>query len=222
MTTFAIIGAGPGLGIAAAERFGREGFAVALLSRNQERLAGLVDGLAAQAITARAYAADVHDRDGLTTALASAADDLGPIEVLQYSPVPRREFLLPLLETGVEDLSAAVEFSVHGPVVAIRQVLPGMTALGRGTILFVNGSSAVTPNPNVTGTSVAFAGESAYGLMLHDTLIGQNIHVGQLIVPGAIRPGDPVFAPNLLADRLWQMHIGRGAYRVTVGAEPLR
>ncbi|MFI7049147.1 SDR family NAD(P)-dependent oxidoreductase [Streptosporangium sandarakinum] len=215
MTTLAIIGAGPGLGMAAAERFGREGFCVALLSRDRDRLAGLADELTEQGVTARAYAADVHDRSGLTRALASAVDELGPIEVLQYSPVPRREFLRPVLETSVDDLSAAVEFSVYGPAVAVRQVLPGMIALGRGTILFVNGSSAVTPNPNVAGTSVAFAAESAYGQMLHDTLAARNVHVRQLIVPGAIRPGDPVFAPDLLAERLWRMHSYRGAFRVT-------
>ncbi len=43
-TTIAIIGAGPGLGRATARRFGREGFAVALLSRTQEN----VDQLAAE------------------------------------------------------------------------------------------------------------------------------------------------------------------------------
>jgi NAD(P)-dependent dehydrogenase (short-subunit alcohol dehydrogenase family) len=35
---------------------------------------------------------------------------------------------------------------------AVRHLLPGMTDLGRGAILFVNGSSAVTPNGNVAGT----------------------------------------------------------------------
>ncbi|WP_133799615.1 SDR family NAD(P)-dependent oxidoreductase [Kribbella caucasensis] len=217
MSTVAIVGAGPGLGAAVAERFGREGLAVALIARNLAKLDKLAEGLSAQGIAAKAYAADVHDRDGLSRALAAAADEIGMIEVLQYSPVPRSEFLRPLLETSVDDLAAAVEFSVYGSATAVQQVLPCMTALGRGTILFVNGSSAVTPNPNVTGTSVAFAAESAYGQMLHDTLSEQNIHVGQLIVPGAIRDDDPVFAPKVLADRLWQIHTAKGPYRVTVG-----
>jgi NADP-dependent 3-hydroxy acid dehydrogenase YdfG len=217
MSTVAIVGAGPGLGAAVAERFGREGLAVALVARNQAKLDQLAERLSAQGVTAKAYAADVHDRDGLAGALAAAADELGTIEVLQYSPVPRSEFLRPLSETSADDLAAAVEFSVYGSVTAVQQVLPGMTALGRGTILFVNGSSAVTPNPNVTGTSVAFAAESAYGQLLHDTLAERNIHVGQLIVPGAIREDDPVFAPKTLADRLWQIHTARGPYRVTVG-----
>lgn len=219
MTTIAIVGAGPGLGEAVAERFGREGFSVALISRNEERLAGLGKGLAARGITAHAYPADVHDRDGLTRALASAAEELGPIEVLQYSPVPRREFLRPVLETTVEDLSAAVEFSILGPVAAVQQVLPGMRELGRGTILLVNGSSAATPSGTVAGTSIAFAGESAYGVMLHDALDMQNIRVGQLIIPGAIGAGDPIYAPDALAERLWAIHAQRGPFRTTIGTE---
>jgi len=42
------------------------------------------------------------------------------------------------------------------------QVPPDMRSLGenRGTVLFVNAGSAVTPGRNVTGTSVAFAGQA--------------------------------------------------------------
>lgn len=214
MTTIAIVGAGPGLGAAVAERFGREGFSVALISRKPEKLA---EDLAARGISVGAYPADVHDRDGLSQALATAAEELGPVEVLQYSPVPRREFLRPVLDTTVGELAAAVEFSIFGPVVAVQQVLPGMNELGRGTILLVNGASAATPNGNVAGTSIAFAGESAYGAMLHDALAPRNIHVGQLIIPGAIGGGDPLHAPDALAERLWEIHTRRGPFRTTVG-----
>jgi short-subunit dehydrogenase len=96
----------------------------------------------------------------------------------------------------------------------VRQVLPGMRELGRGSILFVNGGSGARPNPKVAGTSIAFAGEGAYARMLHDTLAGDGIHVAQLIIPGAIRPGHPANDPAALADRLWQLHSGRGEFRV--------
>lgn len=219
MTVIAIIGAGPGLGLATARRFGREGFSVALLSRNQDKLQGLVADLAAEGVTARSYPADIHDRPGLTAALAAVAEDLGPIEVLQYSPLPRRDFLRPVLETSVDDLAAAMEFSILGPAAVTAQVLPGMYRLGRGTILLVNGSSAVKPNQKVAGTSVAFAGESAYGQILNEALKPQNIHVGQLIIPGAIGGGDPLYAPDALADRIWTIHTLRGEFRTTVGTD---
>ncbi len=159
MTTIAIIGAGPGLGQATARRFGREGFSVALISRNQANVDPLAAELAADGITARGYAANARDPQALRTALDAAAADLGPIEVLQYSPVPAKEFMKPVLETTAEDLLGPVEQSVYGPVAACTAGLPGFRTLGRGTILFINGGSAVTPNGNVTGTSVAFAAE---------------------------------------------------------------
>ncbi|MBZ2195525.1 SDR family NAD(P)-dependent oxidoreductase [Occultella gossypii] len=216
MTSIAIIGAGPGLGFAAAHRFGREGFAVALISRTKDKVDEMARALAVDGIEAGGYAADVRDRGALTSALESAAAELGTIEVLQYSPVPSREFLRPVLETTVEDLAAATEFSILAPAAAVSQVLPGMAELGRGTILLVNGSSAANPNGNVAGTSTAFAAESAYGTMLHEALAPQGIHVGQLIIPGAIGGGDPLFAPDALADRLWSIHSGRGPFRTTV------
>lgn len=44
--TIAIVGAGEGIGLAVAERFGREGFNVALLARSASRTRGIVDRLA--------------------------------------------------------------------------------------------------------------------------------------------------------------------------------
>lgn len=212
----AIIGAGPGLGAAVAKKFGHEGFAVALIARNQDNLTRLEHELAAEGVTAHGYPADVRDRATLTAALAAAEQDLGAIQVLQYSPIPSREFLRPVLDTTVDDLAAATEFSILGPAAAIAQVLPGMTKRGQGTILLVNGSSAATPNPKVAGTSVAFAGESAYAAMLHEALTPRGIRVRQLIIPGAIGGGDPLYSPAALADRLWELHTQPGPFRVTV------
>jgi aryl-alcohol dehydrogenase-like predicted oxidoreductase/NADP-dependent 3-hydroxy acid dehydrogenase YdfG len=219
MTILVIVGAGPGLGAAVARRFGAEGFSVAVISRHQDRVDALAADLAAAGVTARGYAADVRDPAALIQALDQAANDLGPVEVLQYSPIPQPEFLRPVLDTSVDDLTGAIEFSVYGPVTAVQQVLPGMRALGRGTVLFVNGGSGARPNPKVAGTSIAFAGEAAYAAMLHTALAEENIHVGQLIIPRGITPGHPTHDPDVLADLLWTMHTGRDTLRVF--AEPM-
>ena len=219
MTTLAIVGAGTGLGAAVARRFGAEGFDVAVISRRQDRVDALAADLAAAGFTARGYAASVRDPEALTGALEQAANDLGPIEVLQYSPVPQAEFMHAVLDTTVADLTGAVEFSIYGPLTAVRHVLPGMRTLGRGTVLFVNGGSGARPNPKVAGTSIAFAGEGAYAAMLHTAVAEENIHVGQLIIPGGITPGHHTHDPDVLADRLWTMHTSRDTFRVF--AEPM-
>ncbi|WP_329256917.1 SDR family NAD(P)-dependent oxidoreductase [Streptomyces pseudovenezuelae] len=212
MTTFALVGAGPGLGLATARRFGAAGHTVALIARDAGKLDGLTADLARDGIQARGYPADVLDIESLTAALYAAAADLGPVEILQYSPVPQAHFMKPVLDTGADDLDAPLAFSVKGPAAAVNVVLPGMRELGRGTLLFVNGSSAVRPNPKVAGTSIAFAAESAYARMLHDTLGPENIHAAQLIIPGAIRPDGGPSSPDVLAERLYDMHTTRDGF----------
>ncbi|WP_329139842.1 SDR family NAD(P)-dependent oxidoreductase [Streptomyces sp. NBC_01476] len=219
MTTIAIVGAGRGLGAAVARRFGRQGFDVALVSRTQEHVDSLAAELGGEGVRARGFAADVRDPVALTAALAAATAALGPVEVLQYSPIPHKDFMKPVLQTTPADLRGPLEFSVHGPVTAVQQVLPGMRVLGRGTLLFVNGGSAVRPHADRAGTSIAFAAESAYARMLHDTLAEDRIHVAQLIIPGAITPGHPRKDPAVLAGLLWDLHHDRGEFRHF--AEPL-
>ncbi|MGW3358291.1 SDR family NAD(P)-dependent oxidoreductase [Streptomyces bungoensis] len=213
MSTVAIVGAGPGLGAAVARRFGREGFRVALVARDRERLDALVGELAAEGIEARGFTADVRRPEELTAALKAAAAALGPVEVLQYSPVPHRDFMRPVLETRHRDLLGPIEFSVYGPVAAVQQVLPGMRELGRGTVLLVNGGTAAVPHPERAGTSIAFAAESAYGHLLHERLAPEGIHVAQLIIPGAITPGHARKDPAVLAEVLWGMHRDRRGFR---------
>lgn len=213
MTTIAIVGAGAGLGGAVARRFGREGFDVALLSRTQDHVDALAADLGGEGVNARGFAADVTDPASLSAALESAASALGPVEVLQYSPIPHQSYMKPVLETSPADIEGPLAFSVVGPMTAVGQVLPGMRSLGRGTLLFVNGGSAVQPHPDRAGTSIAFAAESAYARMLHDALAADHIHAAQLIIPGAITAGDPRKDPSVLAETLWNLHQDRTDFR---------
>ncbi|MYS14989.1 SDR family NAD(P)-dependent oxidoreductase [Streptomyces sp. SID4982] len=213
MTTFAVVGAGPGLGLAAARRFGAAGHDIALIARDAGRHRSLADELGRDGVRARGFTADVLDTASLATALTAAAGELGPVEILQYSPVPRADFMKPVLDTAATDLDAPLAFSVKGPLTCVQTVLPGMRALGRGTLLFVNGGTAVRPHPGRAGTSIAFAAESAYARMLHDVLAEENIHAAQLVVPGAISPEAEHSSPQALAERLYALHTERTGFR---------
>ncbi|MER5834921.1 SDR family NAD(P)-dependent oxidoreductase [Streptomyces sp. NPDC002130] len=213
MTTFALIGAGRGLGLATARRFGAAGHSVALLSRSGEHLDRLCDELRQDGVTARGFTADVLDAAALTMAMEAAAASLGTVEILQYSPAPRADFMKPVLDTGADDLDDPLAFSLKGALAGVNAVLPGMRRLGRGTLLFVNGGSAVRPHPDRAGTSIAFAAESAYAAMLHQALAPENIHAAQLIVPGAIHPDAGHSSPDALAARLYSLHQEREGFR---------
>ncbi|NYJ75923.1 SDR family NAD(P)-dependent oxidoreductase [Allobranchiibius huperziae] len=221
MTTIAIIGAGRGLGAAVARRFGEEGFAVGLISRHRGRVDDLAAELQEDGVQAAGFVGDVRDPASITAALEQVTQTLGPIEVLQYSPLPQKDFMRPVLETTPADLVGPVEFSIYGPVAAVHQVLPGMRFLGenRGTILFVNGGSAVTPGRGVTGTSVAFAGQAAYAQLLNEVLGEEGIQVSQLIIGGQIIAGDKEKSPEVLAQHLWELHSERKEFRRQVSAD---
>lgn len=221
MTTIAIIGAGRGLGAAVARRFAAEGYAVGLISRHQGRLDALAAELETEGVRAQGFAADVRDPASIAKALEQVTETLGPIEVLQYSPLPQKDFMRPVLETTPADLVGPVEFSIYGPVAAVHQVVPGMRFLGdgKGSILFVNGGSAVKPGRNVTGTSIAFAGQAAYAELLHEVLGEEGIYVGQLIIGGQIIEGDDEKDPAVLAEKLWDLHSKRDTFRVQVSTD---
>jgi short-subunit dehydrogenase len=211
-----IVGAGPNLGMAVARRFGREGFAVGLVSRNQDKLDGLAAELESEGVQAAAAAADIRDSDALAAAIRSLAERLGEVEVLEYSPLPAREFMKPILETTVQDVRGPLEFSVLGAVAATHAVLGPMRDAGRGTILFTTGGAAINPYPLRAGVGVSFAGEVAWARMLHDELADQGIHVAHTAIAGSIAPGGDN-EPEDIADVLWSHHVERGSFQTRIG-----
>ncbi|TFB84766.1 SDR family NAD(P)-dependent oxidoreductase [Cryobacterium algoricola] len=213
MPVIAIIGAGPGLGAAVARRFGREGFAIALISRNQSKLNAMAAELTVAGFTARAYAADVLTPASLESALARAASELGPITAVQYSPLPSRDYLKPVLDLTPELALEALQFSALGLIHAARAVLPAMRESGDGSIILINGGTSVKARAGFAGTSVAFPAESAYGEMLHDALAGEGIRVNQLVIPGGIPQLQLDNGIDDVADRIWDLHAVAGPFR---------
>jgi short-subunit dehydrogenase len=213
-----IIGAGPNLGAAIARRFGGEGIPVGLVARNRDKLEALVRDLEHEGIKADLAPADIRDATALSAAIASLADRLGGVEVLEYSPVPAAEFMKPILETTVDDVRATVEFSVLGAVTAATAVMPAMLDRGAGTILFTTGGAAITPNPLRAGVGVSFAGEVAYARMLHDELRDRGIHVGHTAIGGSIAPGGD-HEPDDVAEVLWRHHTERTGFQIRLGID---
>jgi len=213
MSVIAIIGAGPGLGAAVARKFGREGFSVALISRDQAKLDAMAAELTAAGFTASGFAADVREPASLEAALERAAAELGPITALQYSPLPSRDYLKPVLDLTPELALEALQFSALGLIHAARAVLPAMRQAGSGSIILINGGTSVKARAGFAGTSVAFPAESAYGEMLHDVLEGEGIRVSQLVIPGGIPQLQLANGIDDVADRIWDLHSVAGEFR---------
>ena len=77
MSTIAIVGAGPGLGLYTAKVFGGHGFDVALIARKEKKLDGFTASLQADGIKAAGFAADAADQTALASAMERAAARFG-------------------------------------------------------------------------------------------------------------------------------------------------
>jgi NADP-dependent 3-hydroxy acid dehydrogenase YdfG len=211
-----IVGAGPNLGAAVARRFGRERMSVGLVARDAGKLEELANVLNEEGITADFAAADIRDAEALDGAIRSLAERLGPVEVLEYSPLPAKEFMKPIRETTVDDLRGPLEFSVLGAVAAALAVAEPMVEAGSGSILFTTGGAAVKPYPERAGVGVSFAGEVAYARMLHEALRDRGVHVGHTAIAGRIAPGED-HEPDDVAEVLWKHHTDKGEFQALIG-----
>jgi NADP-dependent 3-hydroxy acid dehydrogenase YdfG len=211
-----IIGAGPNLGAAVARRFGRDGMPVGLIARNADKLDALANDLARDGMTCEYQTADIRDPAALSGAISGLAERLGVVEVLEYSPLPAKEFMKPILETTVDDVRGPLEFSVLGAVAAVQTVVGAMLERGSGTILFTTGGAAINPYPLRAGVGISFAAEVAYARMLHDELRDRGIHVGHTAIGGRIAPGGD-HEPDDVAEVLWRHHVDRSHFQVRLG-----
>ena len=211
-----IVGAGPNLGAAVARRFGREGLSVGLIARDKQKLAAIESDLEKHEIDSAYATADIRDAEALSGAIESLAQGLGPVEVLEYSPLPAREFMKPILETSVDDVRGPLEFSVLGAVAATQAVIGPMLERGSGTILFTTGGAAINPYPLRAGVGISFAGEVAYARMLHEELAEKGVHVAHTAIAGRIAPGGD-HEPDDVAEVLWKHHTDKGDFQVLIG-----
>ncbi|MFE2483087.1 SDR family oxidoreductase [Streptomyces mirabilis] len=201
--TALIVGVGPGLGLALAEAFARDGHPVALFGRDAERLGKHAAELTSQGFTASAYRADAGNPEDLRAALGRAVDGLGAPEVLVYNASVMRADTPTELDATAWAQALAV--NVTGAVVATRTVLP-LLRDGRGSLLFTGGGFALHPSPEYTTMSAGKAALRAYVQALHEDQHGSDVHVSTVTVAGNIGGEDPRFAPDLLAAAYLDLH----------------
>lgn len=210
MPTIAIVGAGPGLGLSIAKTFGAQGFDVALIARNKQKLDDLVARLAEQKITAAGFTADVMDRPALTAALEAAARHFGGIDVLEYSPATPDIELAGPLEVTPENLQPQIEYNLYGAVAAANAVLPAMLDAKAGALLFTTGGGSITPNPMFGNVNAAQAALRNWAINLNGVLADRGVFAGHVAISvwiGSSGPeGLPSAAPDTIAARFWDLY----------------
>jgi len=214
MPTIAVIGAGPGLGLSIAKRFGREGFTVGLVSRTQEHLDALAAELVASGVEAAGFAADVTDAAALGKAVEQITERFGPIAVLSFSPsAPDNTDLRPvaITEVTLAAVQPQLAFYLGGGLAAAQQVLPAMTGRGAGTILFTTGGSSADPGMMPAFGSIAIGAGAlrTYALSMHAAVADLGVYVAHIPLSVWIGHGGPETQPDTIAEHYWNVHTAR-------------
>lgn len=214
MPTLAIVGAGPGMGLAIARTFGARGFDVALLARTPEKLEDLVALLGKEGITAAAFPADVLDRPSLTAALDAVRARFGSVDVLEYSPAPHSPVpgftVAAPSEVTVDNLQPQIEYTFYGAVAAVRAVLPAMREAGAGTLLFTTGGGSINPVPMFGNVNAAGGALRNWVINLHHELAGSGVYAAHVAISTWIGEGGPEGIPSATPEQIaplyWELH----------------
>ena len=192
-----IVGAGPRLGEAVARRFGRDGYDVALVARDETRLAEFGGRLKDEGITAGWTGADIADAAGLTAAIDRLAQHAGRVDVLLHNVSVWRDARA--VELPAADLLADLAVGAASLLTAAQAVAPLMRAAGRGTILATGSGAADHPSPGAASLGPQKAVLRSLVRSLAAELAPDGVHCATVTVRGAIKDGTPL-APARIAD----------------------
>ncbi|AQG79620.1 SDR family NAD(P)-dependent oxidoreductase [Spirosoma montaniterrae] len=198
-----IVGAGPGVALGVAKRFGRENFRVSLVARRIESLQNLQQQLATDGVDVGNYSADVANFDQLRQTLLTVLAERGPATVLLYNPSVYRE--ADALTLDPELFMQDMRTDVAGLLVAVQAVAPAMQQAGSGTVLVTGGSTALQPYGPLTSLSVGKAAVRNMAECVRQTLEPLGIRVGTVTIMGAVGSNDH-FSPDRIADAFWTLY----------------
>ncbi|EYF02907.1 putative Short-chain dehydrogenase/reductase family protein [Chondromyces apiculatus DSM 436] len=198
-----MVGMGPGIGLAVAKRFGREGFRVAALARSSANLEGCRKELAAQGMETHAFVTDAGDPASLAATFAEVRAALGDPSVLVYNAAVLHMATASALDPA--QLANDFQVNVTGALASAQQVLPAMRAAQRGTLLFTGGGLALDPFPQFASLAIGKAGIRSLAFSLAKELEADGIHAATVTVCGMVKPGTR-YDPDLIAEEYWKLH----------------
>ncbi|PVE70246.1 SDR family NAD(P)-dependent oxidoreductase [Priestia megaterium] len=207
MKNIVIVGAGPGLGMSIAKKFGKNGFRVALIARNEEKLNQLVIELEQLGIEAASFQADILNKDQISLAFATIKEKYGFIDVVEYSPTPSIDTVTNALDVTEENALYQFQFNVLGAISSIREVLPDMLDKQSGALLFTTGGAAVNPVPMMGNVGIAVSGLRNYIFNLNSELKDKGIYAGHISIGIWMQPNSGV--QDKIADIWYDMYTKR-------------
>ncbi|HTB59437.1 MAG TPA: SDR family NAD(P)-dependent oxidoreductase [Polyangia bacterium] len=226
--TIIVGGYGPGISKAVAEKFGAEGFSVALVGRSADKLAAGVKALEAKGVKAAAVTADLGDPTGAREAVKQARAALGPITVLEWTAYNGGAGDLTTADTAA--IRASLDAGITGFLAAVQEALPDLRKEKDAAILVTNGGlgyadpkvDAVGVQWNAMGLSVVNAAKHKLVGLLSQKLAPDKIYVGQVMVLGSVKgsafdSGQATIEAAAVAGKFWDLYKARGEIRAEIG-----
>ena len=195
-----IVGYGPGISTAVADKFGAEGYTVGLVSRHYHE--SLLAQLAQNGINAYFESADAGNIPDLQTALHRLLDQLGGVSVVLYNAAVLKA--TDILRLPPQELVQDFGVNVAGALRTVQTLLNELKKTG-GAVLFTGGGLAMDPHPQYGSLSIGKAGLRSLAFQLHQRLQPEGVYAGVLTITQGINEEDPIYSPQTLAGHLWQM-----------------
>ena len=211
----AVLGAGPGLGVAIAQRFAREDFAVALMARREESLSAVREEIEGAGGTALAISADAADPTSVGRAFDEVREELSDPEVFVYNA---GNFQMGgILELTPEQFDDCFRVNCSGAFYGAQQVLPAMLEKGRGTIILTGATASLRGSANFAALATGKFGLRALAQSMAREFGPQGIHVAHVVIDGQIntprvremypdREEHTMLSPESIAETYWQLH----------------
>ena len=209
-----IVGAGPGLGFALAQRFAHAEMSVALAARDASRLDGLASACCGIVHSARPYVCDATDEAAVETLFSDVETDLGTPEVVVYNAgayVPGS-----VLDTSVAEFERCWRVGCLGGFLvgraAARTMLARIERGGPGgTILFTGATASLRGSAGFHNLAVGKFGLRALSQSMARELGPRGIHVAHVVLDGRIGPPDGDMSatrlePAAIAEAYYQLH----------------
>ncbi len=225
--TIVIVGFGPGTGTAVAKKFGENGFSLALVGRNEQKLAASVSELKAQGMNAFGFPADAGDTESIRAAIRAVRSQIGPITVIQWNAYSGLE-AGDLLNVDLSSLRSIFDVSVFGLLAATEEALADLKGSGNGAILVANGAfgeaspemDEISVRIPAMGLALSNAAKNKLAGLLAQRLKGEGVYVGEVMVHGAIKGTSSgnggSIDPAIIADKYWELYKSRSETRASV------
>jgi short-subunit dehydrogenase len=183
MSRVVVTGASSGIGRAVALLLSKDGHALVLTSRQEDKLRSLADAcLAGGAASVSVVAGDISDPD-TAPQLADAVRESGSGEVVLINNAGVAKFG-PFHSMGIDDSVAMVRVMLEGTMRATHALLPMMLEQGKGTVVNVLSIAVMNDFAGSEAYSAAKYGQHGFAKSLSKSYRRQGIRVTN-VIPGS-------------------------------------